>query len=132
MKPTTRLRAGAFLVLLGILGLAGCGGDNDADSGYGGAWRGGTSHGGTVVFTVDGYAVTTLQVVDKQARVQIMQPVSIKRGSFSVENFENASLSGNPLVSLHGTFDSQTHCSGRYSITAASDTWSGTFEASPQ
>ena len=103
--------------------------DSGPDRDYSGTWRGRTSHGGTVVFTVDGPEVTGLQIVDDQARVQLTQPVSIERDSFSADNSEIVPSTGNPLVSLQCAFDSETHCAGRYSIAKAPNAWSGTFEA---
>lgn len=121
------------LALLGILFLAGCGGDDSSSVlDYSGTWRGTTSHGGTVSFIVDGHAVKSFQIVDDQANVQITKPVAVKGDSFSAENSAGVSSPGSPAVSLHCTFESETHGFGDYSIQQPPDTWSGTFEASRQ
>lgn len=122
MHPTLR----TALALFGILWLAGCGG-GDGGSGldYGGIWRGATSHGGTVAFTVVDNMVTSFQIVDNQARVQITMPTEIKGNSFAAANSAGVSSPDSPAVSAQGTFDSETHATGHYSVS----TWSGTFEA---
>lgn len=104
----------------------GCDDGGGSDLDYGGTWQGRTSHGGTVVFTVAGSSVTSLRIVDDQANVQIAQPVDIHGDSFSAANSAGVFSPGSPAVALQATFESETHCAGRYSIANA---WSGTFEA---
>lgn len=120
-----------LLALLGALFLTGCGDDGGgSETDYSGAWRGRTSHGGTVSFTVDGHAVKTFQVVDDQATVQLTKPVAIQGSSFSAQNSEGVSSPDSPAVAIQCTFDSATQCFGTYSIRRDADQWSGTFEAS--
>ena len=126
MKSILRWLARGGVVLAAAAGPIGCDDGGGSDLDYGGAWQGRTSHGGTVGFTVDGSSVTSFRIVDDQANVQITQPVDIHGDSFSAENSAGVSSPGSPAVSLQATFDSDTHCAGRYSIANA---WSGTFEA---
>jgi hypothetical protein len=128
MKSRLRLLS-LFALLLIAAGWAGCSGDDGESADYRGHWQGRTSHGGTVLFTVEANAVTSLRIVDSQASLQITQPVGIEGNSFFVENSEGVSSPGSPAVSAQGTFDTETHCAGRYSIVKASRAWSGTFEA---
>ena len=123
------LRGG--LVLLALAASAGCddGGGGDGGGAYDGTWQGRTSHGGTVVFAVDGSSVRSLEIVDARARVRIVEPVAIEGTSFSAENSEGVSGPGSPAVSLQAVFDSDARCTGTYSLRTSSESWSGTFEA---
>ena len=133
MKSIPSHLAAIVLVLLGALLLAGCGGGGGgSNQDYGGIWQGRTSHDGTVAFTVIGNSVTSLRIVDAQADVWILNPVEIEGDSFSAKNSEGATSPGSPAVSVQGTFDSATQAFGRYAITKAGNTWSGTFEAAKQ
>lgn len=133
MKQKLHPRTGTLILLLAILWLTGCGGDSGGpDQDYRGNWRGRTSHGGTVVFTVSVNEVTFLQIVDAQANVDLTMPLGIDGSSFSAATSAGVSSSGSPAVSVHCTFDSATHGTGSYSITKPPNTWTGTFEASRQ
>ena len=132
MNPTLRRLTATILVLLATLGLTGCGGDSGLETDYSGTWQGRTSHGGTIVFVVDGNAVTSLQNTDPEADVWITQPVAVEGNSFSVQDAEGVSSPTSPAVSVQGTFTSITTATGAYSVTRGSQSVAGTFQATLQ
>ncbi len=133
MKRSHRHVTTPLPVLLALLWLTGCGGGSgETDFDYRGEWRGSTSHGGTITFSVSGPAVTTLQIADPQASIWIIQPTGIEGNTFSVENSEGVSSPNSPATSVQGVFDSETQCSGIYSISRGGQRVAGTFQASKQ
>lgn len=132
MNTTPRRLACISLALLAALLPMGCGSDDGSDLDYRGEWRGTTSRGGTIQFSASGTAITSLQIVDPQANVWIIQPVAIVDGSFSVQNSEGVSSPTSPAVSVQGDFNSESQSSGTYSISRGGQTVSGTFSATKQ
>lgn len=126
MNPVLR-RLVLLFVLCSCVGLfAGCEDDDEQpDQDYNGDWHGGTSHGGSVTFTVSGDMVTSLDINDSNAKIWLEEPIDIKGNSFSGEGggqFDKTSVSC--------TFDSVTYCTGTYSINQLMGSLEGTFEAS--
>jgi len=118
--------AATCLLITSVAVFTGCEGeDKGPDQDYNGNWRGRTSHGGSVTFTVSGDMVTAFQINDSKAQIWLQQPQDIKGNSFSGEGGE---LFDKTSVSC--TFDSATHCTGTYSIRKLMGSWEGTFEAS--
>lgn len=130
MKPSRRPWAWLFPVLAASGLLAGCSPDGDSAGNYDGSWQGTTSHGGTVAFAVQGRAVTSLRITDDRADIWITQPAVITGDFFSVANSEGATAPGSPAVAAQGTFGSETHATGSYSISKGTKAWTGTFDAS--
>ena len=99
--------------------------DKGPDQDYNANWKGRTSNGGTVSFTVGGDKVTALEIKDSRGWIRLQQPVDIDGDSFSAEG--SSGFLNSTKVSC--TFDSATHCTGSYSIQELGQSLSGTFEA---
>ncbi len=132
MKSTPHRLTFILLVLLATLGLTGCGGDSGQETLYSGTWQGRTSHSGTIIFVVDGNAVTSLQITDAEANVWITQPVAVEGNSFAVQDAEGVSSPTSPAVSVQGTFTSETTATGNYSVSRGTQKVTGTFQATLQ
>lgn len=127
LRPLSRL----FLILvLAALPLGCGGGDEESGGNYRGEWRGTTSRGGSIVFSVSGTAITSLRIDDPQASMEITRPVAIEGNTFAVANSEGVSSPTSPAVSVQGVFDSETQASGIYSISRGGQRVAGTFNAS--
>jgi hypothetical protein len=101
------------------------------DEDYNGEWRGRTSNGGTVVFTVEGDEVTAFEMRDPGgSSLRLLESVAINGNSFSVE--DDGGVLGMDEAELEGTFDSATHCTGSYSFEKLWMTHSGTYDATRQ
>ena len=123
-----KLRIPLAVISIAVLSLlfSGCEGDESGPAeDYNGSWKGRTSEGGSVVFVVSGDQVTQLRIIDSRAEMWALSPVAIDGHSFSVKSESLTDFSGS---SISGTFDSPTHCGGKYSVITMG--WEGTFEAS--
>lgn len=111
--------------------LVGCGDDGGgADADYAGVWKGRTSNGGTIVFTVEGSLVVALQLSDPGGEIWFPQPTDIRGDSFSAEYATDTAATDD--VSLQGTFVSESDATGRYEMRKGGSVLSGTFAARRQ
>ena len=112
---------------------SGCEGDSSGpDMDYNGTWKGSTSAGGSVSFTVSGGKVSGLYLThgNYYLKQQSSSQVEISGNEFSIDVVLAEG-------EIKGTFSSATKCSGSYSysgyvIMAGKVSYSGTFEATKQ
>ena len=111
--------------------LAGCDdGGNGADADYSGVWRGPTSNGGAIVFTVEGDSVVSLRLDDPQGVIWFPRPTDVRGDSFSAEYAADTAATDD--VSLSGTFVSDSSATGRYEMRKGGNVLRGTFAARRQ